>query len=289
MMKTKLKNKESKKQMLNLYFQKLDDLALTYELRTVETSFGDTNIITVGDNKNPPLILVHGFYSSAPFALEMIRGLEKHFKIYAVDILGEPNLSETNSEVLKSDDYAKWMYEILSRLQIYNANFIGISLGGFIGLKSLVLNSMRFKKAFFINPTGIVNCNSLNITAKILLPNLYFKLFKKDKYIKKIQKRVSMKDDVFTFNYLKTLLSYHKLNSIFYHLISRQEAKSITTSLYIIASEDGLIYSGKKVLRKAKEIFPSLEEVVLLPKTKHFLSKKQYKSIINYIFRKINS
>ena len=288
MMKSKLKYKEGRKQIANLYFQKLDDLALAYELNTIETSFGDTNIITIGDN-NPPLILVHGFYSCAPFAIETILDLEKYFKIYAIDILGEPNLSEETSGVLKTENYAKWMYEILSRLQIYNAYFIGFSLGGFIGLKSLVLNSTRFKKAFLINPSGIVKFNTIPVLVQILLPSIGFKYTNRERYLKKIQKGIFTEVDLFSHKFLKTILLFCKLKPVTNDLIFRKEANSITTRLYIIASEDGVVFSGKKLLKKTKKMFPSLEEVIFFPKGKHILSAKQHKFIVDYILKTINS
>lgn len=288
-MKTKFKHKEGRKQMLNLYFQKLDNLALSYDLKTIETSFGDTNVITTSGNNNPPLILVHGFCSCAPFAMETILSLEKYFKIYAIDIIGQPNLSEEESEILKAENYAKWMYEILSRLQIYNAYFVGISLGGYIGLKTLVLNSRRFDKAFLINPAGIVKFNFTAILLKIVLPGLRFKYSKKEKYLKKIKKNIFTEVDLFLYNYLKSFLLFCEVKFCKNILISRKEANSITTPLYIIASDDKVIYSGKKLLRKSKKIFPSLEEVILFPKTKHILSKNQHEYIVDYILKTINS
>lgn len=286
-MTSKLKKIEGKKQMANLYFQKLNDLEIKHKIKLIETSFGDTNVIMAGNFNKPSLILVHGFCSCAPFALETILGLEKHFKIYAIDVLGASNLNPNRILKTKTNDYEKWIYEILSFLQVYNAYFMGISLGGYIGLKSLVLNSNRFKKVFLINPVGVVNYKYLNILTQILPLHLFFKLFKKEIYVKKIYEKFFSENEAFTFNFFKTILCYSKFKFISYPLISKQEAISITTPLYFIISEDEAIYSGKKLVEKSKEFFPSIEEVILFEKTKHFLNKKQHQMIVDYILKTI--
>lgn len=286
-MTSKLKKIEGKKQMANLYFQKLNDLEIIYKIKLVETSFGDTNVIIAGDFNKPSLILVHGFCSCAPFALETMLGLENHFRIYAIDVLGESHLNQNRILKTKTNDYEKWIYEILSYLQVYDAYFMGISLGGYIGLKSLVLNSRRFKKVFLINPIGVVNYKYLNILTQILPLHIMFKFLNNETYVKKMYRKIFTEKDAFTFSSFRTLLSYGMFKFVSYPLISKQETTSITTPLYLIVSEDEVIYSGRKLVQKSKDFFPSIEEVVLFEKAKHFLNKKQHQMIVNYILKTV--
>lgn len=285
---SKIKNTD-KAQILNLYYQKLDSLGLEFELQTVETTFGDTNVIVLENNKKPPLILVHGFLSCAPFALENLKGLEKYFKIYAIDVLGEHNLSDAFYLNPTNKDYSNWFYEVLSRLQVYNAYFVGISLGGFIGFKTLVANSKRFKKAFFINPTGVVNFNILKVATHLLVPLLLYNKLQKEKYLRKVFHRLSYKKDALLYNFVSKKILISKASSYYFPLISKPEAIQIQTPLYIIASEDGLIYGGKALIQKAKKHFPSLKEVIFLKDAKHILTIKENEIVINYILEKTNT
>lgn len=152
----KKENIHTKEQMLRFYYKTLDTLNVNFEFKTVETSFGDTNVILLNNTNKPQLILVHGLASCAPFAIETLKGLDKYFKVYAIDILNEPNLSDNYKLNPLKNEHSKWFYEVLSCLQIYNAYFVGFSLGGYVGLQTLITDSTRFKKAFLINPLGIV-------------------------------------------------------------------------------------------------------------------------------------
>ncbi|WP_405565768.1 alpha/beta fold hydrolase [Polaribacter sp. Asnod6-C07] len=287
-MKSKIKNTD-KAQILNLYYQKLDNLGLAFELQTVETSFGDTNVIILENNKKPQLILVHGFLGCAPFAIETLKGLEKYFKIYAIDVLGEPNLSDEYYLNPTEKDHSKWFYEVISCLQVYNAYLVGISLGGFIGFKGLVTNSKRFKKAFFINPTGVVKWNFFKTATHILLPSILFKKFNDQKYLLKIYNKLYPKKDVLSLKYLSEKIKITDIDAYNFPLISEQEAMSIQTPLYIIASEDGVIYKGKALMENAKKMYHSLQGVVFLKNAKHILSKKEHKIVINYILENTNT
>ena len=76
-----------------LYHDKLASLEIDYTFQKVQTTFGETNIIVTGQATNPPLVLVHGANGCAPVALDVYPKLADRFRVYAVDVVGEPTLS----------------------------------------------------------------------------------------------------------------------------------------------------------------------------------------------------
>jgi len=272
-------NQESKKAIIDLYYKKLQSLNLDFEFLTVETSFGDTNIIATGSINNPPLILMHSENSCAPIAIEKLKALEEKFRIYAIDILGQPNLSEEVRLNPKTDDYGKWMYEILSRLQIYKTYFVGISLGGFIGLKSLIYNQNRIFQAFLIHPAGIVNGNRFEVFVKAYLPSTSFKIRKKTTCLKQFIKNTYTNEDAFTLKFLSKLFLTYRSKSISVPLMTTQEAQIITIPLNIIAAKDDYLFPGEKLLNRTQKLFPSLKKTLLLENSKHVPSKDDYDRI----------
>lgn len=52
-MKSLFRSEEGKKQIINLYEQKLRDLDIDYNYKIIETIFGKTNIIITGDSTKP--------------------------------------------------------------------------------------------------------------------------------------------------------------------------------------------------------------------------------------------
>ena len=71
-MKSFFSSPSAKNTILEMYYNKLDELPINYEFQKIERSFGDTNIILTGENNNPPLVLIHGSNGCAPIALEAL-------------------------------------------------------------------------------------------------------------------------------------------------------------------------------------------------------------------------
>ena len=268
-MKSFFSSPSAKNTILEMYYNKLDELPINYEFQKIETSFGDTNIILTGENNNPPLVLIHGSNGCAPIALEAMLDLEKNFRIYAIDVVAQPNLSEGIRPNMKDHAYGQWMFEILTRLNIQDAIMVGISFGGFITWKTLVFDSRRISRAFLIVPAGIVNGNPLKAMWNVFLPMKLYQWSKNQKYVQQFLNKLFTEPDEFTNNYLAKVFLDFEMDFSSISLITEEEAKKIMTPIHIIGADNDLLFPGEKMLERAKEIFPSLHKSILLKKSKH--------------------
>lgn len=274
---------QAKKDIELLYHQKLDELSIVYEFIKVETSFGDTNIIKTGDDSKPPLILLHGSNGCAPVALEAMIGLVKDFHIYAIDVVGQPNLSAEFRPDMKDHSYGKWMFELLTRLNVWDAILVGISFGGFISWKTLVFDERRISKAFLIVPAGIVNGNPLKALWKMFLPMKLYKWRKKTKYVHRFLNELFTAEDEFALAFLTKVFLHYKMDFSPIPLIKSEEARGVKSPVYIIAAEDDLLFPGQKLLDSAKEIFPSLQYSILMKNSKHVLNDSGNQLVVDLI------
>lgn len=268
-MKTFFRSPSTKNTIIEMYYNKLDELPINYELQQIETSYGDTNIIITGKKNNPPLVLIHGSNGCAPIALEAMLDLNKNFKVYAIDVIAQPNLSEGIRPNMKDHSYGKWMFEILARLNIQDATMVGISFGGFITWKTLLFDSRRISRAFLIVPAGIVNGNPLKAMWNVFLPMKLYQWRKNKKYLYQFLNKLFTEVDEFAQHYLAEVFINFEMDFSSIPLIKKEEAKNITTPIHIIGADNDLLFPGKKLLKHAKEIFPSLHESILLPNSKH--------------------
>ncbi|MEM8969803.1 MAG: alpha/beta hydrolase [Bacteroidota bacterium] len=266
-----------------LYYQKLDGLNLSYERVKVETSFGDTHVILTGEKDNPPLVLLHGANGCAPIALEALKGLERTFRIYAIDIIGQPNLSASARLAMKDHAYGQWMYELLSRFGIRDAALVGISMGGFISWKTLVYDKKRIAQAYLIVPAGIVNGNSLTALWKVFLPIKLYQWRKKQSYVRDFLRELFTEEDDFALEFLSQVLLHVDQDFSPIPLISQQEAQQITTPLYIIGANQDILFPGEKMLRRAHQLFPSLKNTILLENSRHVPSAADNTQIVDLI------
>lgn len=277
------KNLDAKQQMERWYQNKLDELRISYEFQNIETSFGNTNVILTGSDDKPPMVLLHGSNGCAPMAIEKMLGLLDGHKLYAIDVVGQPNMSTGIRPSKLDNSYGQWMYEILSRLSIRNAVLVGISFGGFISWKTLLLDERRIIKAFLIAPVGIVPFNPWKIFWKIGLPMKLYQWRKQPKYIHKIlNEKFSEVDEPSIEFYSKVLQNFDRdITST--PLIKKNEAQKIKTPIHIIAADQDVLYTGYKLLKRAKEVFPSLGEVLLLKNSKHVPGIAGYEIITHFI------
>lgn len=106
-----------------------------FEQEYIDTAYGKTFILTAGKSENPPVILLHGSCGNSAFWFPEIMALSENYRVYAVDIPGEPGNSDDNRLDLISDDYATWLKGVLDSLSINKASIVGNSLGGWMALK----------------------------------------------------------------------------------------------------------------------------------------------------------
>lgn len=282
------KSKKGKEKIITLYNQKLNDLNIEYSEKSVETKFGVTNVITTGDTKNPPLILIHGTGGCAPQILESFPNLAIKYCVYAVDVLAQPNKSAENRLDMKSLDYGKWLIEVIIKLRLKNVTLVGFSFGGFISFKALEFNETTIKQVFLIAPVYIVNGNPILGLFKMFLPLKKFIKTNNQKHIKKVMAVLFSEYDDFALKYMSNTFQYCNMDFSPLPVICKDSAKNIKTPITIFAAEKDIMFPGKKMIKRAKRLLPSLEEVILLKESKHVPSVNNFKEIEDRIADKNN-
>ncbi|MCL7754866.1 alpha/beta hydrolase [Polaribacter sp. Z022] len=279
------KTKAGKEKIITLYNQKLNDLHIEYSDKIVETTFGATNVIITGDIKNPPLVLIHGTGGCAPQILDSFPNISSKYCVYVIDVLAQPNKSAENRLDMKSLDYGKWLIEIIKKLKLTEVTLVGFSFGGFISLKTLEFNERYIKKVFLIAPVYIVNGNPFLGLFKMFMPLKKFIKTNDKQYIKKVMDVLFSEYDDFAFAYMSTTFQNCNMDFSPLPIISKKSAKNITTPITIIAAEKDIMFPGRKMIKRAKRIFPSLNEIILLENSKHVPNNKDFKIIEDLILR----
>lgn len=132
--------------------------------RFVETSYGQTFILTAGKEPNPPIILLHGSCSNSAFWFPEIMALSNSFRVYAVDIIGEAGNSEEYRPDLSSDAFELWMKDVLDALDLKRTDIIGNSLGGWMALKFATAYPERVSNLILIASAGLAQIRSQFLT-----------------------------------------------------------------------------------------------------------------------------
>jgi pimeloyl-ACP methyl ester carboxylesterase len=277
------KNQIGKLEILSLYDAKLAELNLKTKSITLETQFGNTHCLVAGNETKPPIIVIHGSNGCAPIALETYKDLADSFCIYAVDVLAQPNKSAETRLSMKDDSYGIWLNEVITNLKLNNVTLAGFSFGGLVILKTLIHNESKIKDVFLSAPAYIVNGNPLKALFKFFIPMKRFMKSKKSKFLDQFLGVAFTEKDNFAFNYLSSVFQHFEMDFTPVPVISTREAATIQTPITLIAAEQDIIFPGQKMIKRAKQIFPSLKYTLLLKNSKHVQKSSDNKLISKLI------
>lgn len=284
-MKSLFKSEQGKLDILRLYDEKLKELHIDFDYIQVETSFGKTNIIATGDPLNPPIIIVHGSNGCAPVALETYPNLSRKFRVYAVDVISQPNKSAETRPSMKDESYGKWMNEVITQLDISDVTMAGFSFGGLVILKTLEYDESKVKEVFLSAPAYIVNGNPLKALFKVFIPMRRFMKSKKTRHVEKFLSNLFTERDEFALAFLQKVIPEFEMDFTPVPIIDSRKANNITTPITIFAAKEDILFPGKKMIKRAAKIFPSLKEVKLFENAKHVQNKAQNKIIEEVILK----
>ncbi len=119
------------------------------------TCQGETFVVACGPADAPPLLLLQGSGANAAMWLGHVAPWAAHFRVYAVDVIGEPGLSAPSRPPLASDAYALWLDDVLRGLGLESAAMVGVSLGGWLVLDYATRHPERVHSAVLLCPSGV--------------------------------------------------------------------------------------------------------------------------------------
>lgn len=141
--------------VLSLYDFLLDNWDTPHETEWVLSRHGATFVITSGDPVAPPLVLLHGSGSNATIWLHDITVYRQQYRIFAIDMPGDPGKSAPNRMPWDNDAYTEWLGDVLDELGIDKAVLASISLGGWAAARFASRYPARVERLVLMCPGGI--------------------------------------------------------------------------------------------------------------------------------------
>jgi len=121
----------------------------------VPTREGETFVVACGDVSAPPLLLLHGGMANSAMWMGDVAAWAEHFRVYAVDVIGEAGLSAPSRPPLASDAHALWLDDVMRELSIPQASMVGVSLGGWLALDYATRRPHRVERLVALCPGGV--------------------------------------------------------------------------------------------------------------------------------------
>lgn len=260
------KSPEGERKLLNLYDEVLSKWPVTFEQKTVNTRFGETFVIACGEKTSPPLVLLHGSGSNSLTWTGDVLEYSRHYRVYAVDILGEPGKSAHTRPSWDTSDYAEWLDDVFHALDIDHAILAGLSLGGWLALKYTLFRPEKVTHLVLISPGGIFPGRFL-ISLRLVFLSLLGK-WGKDRIKRLLFCDQSIgRDAEYAFDLIATYFN-HRLGEP--PLFSDEQLKSINIPMLFLAGAKDIFFNTPKAAERVKNLI-SLSTITVLPEHGHGL------------------
>jgi len=128
----------------------------------IETAFGSTHVLTVGDRSKPPLIALHAMGFSSTMWLPLLPTLTASSQVLMLDAVGGVNKSVATGVMSSPARVVAWIDEALDALHVGRVALVGASIGGWMATTYALARPDRVARLALVPPAGIVG--SLRVT-----------------------------------------------------------------------------------------------------------------------------
>ena len=275
------KSTEGETRILELYNSLQNGLGVVFEDCMVNTHFGATHVLVTGPKQGLPVVITHGGNSVNPQGLHGLIPLlnQRRYRIYAPDTIGHPGKSARVRISTRDQSYGKWLNDVLDGLGLDRAIFIGGSFGAGIILRLAAYAPQRIDKMALFVPSGIVSVPLTSMLFRIGLPYLFYLLFpNRQRLYRAVQWMGKDINDDFL-QLLEAVFQHVRVEAEMPRPAIKSELENFTAPTLIIAAEKDVMFPGKAVVKRAKEIIPNLIVAECLKDGTHLSSKSDLKYI----------
>ncbi len=251
---------------------------LDYRRLNLSTSLGSTKVLAKNHDRKElePLIFLPGGRTCGIFwdINNNLAPLYANYRIYLVDVNGQPGLSDGNVPLISSDGYGIWLKEVLTGLGLNEAVFIGASFGASLIAKLAETDAKAIKKAFLCNPAGFANISFNPKNLYYLIAPLVLKSPKSvEKFLDNIIFHKDFEIDSVKRGLLVDFLRFTNKNFVMQAENPRpfpdEVLSKLTAPTYLMLDRDDVFINPNKTYERAKKVLPNLVETVWLEKHGH--------------------
>lgn len=263
------KTPEGEAQYLAAYDATLKLWPAPYEAMDVPTRFGRTHINAAGPKEAPPLLLLPGMLLSSTQWYLNIGELSRHYRTYAVDILGDVGKSVPTALPQTRAESAEWIAEVLNGLKIEQIDVVGLSLGGWLAMNLALCDPDRVRKLVTLAPAASLAPLNWQFFLRFMLTNLPIRSFGNSftQWLFATPKAATK------FTALIAQVSIGAKNFKFQKMVypevfADDELQRLQPPTLVLIGEKEVIYKPRPALDRARRLIPGVE-AELVPQAGH--------------------
>ena len=242
--------------MHKFYDKTLASLDVPYIETNIETSFGQTHCLLVGDPQKPAIFTIHGGNGITTLNLKLFLPLLSKFSIIAPDVVGMPGKSAPYRNISsRKDEYGLWIREIIDHYEVKKISFVVSSYSSAMFLSFARYYPEMVDKAMLLVPSGIAHGPVFPMLGKMVVPFIKYYFRPSEKSLDAVIETMGGKSDELWREFFDIMMSSYKMEMKPPREYKAKELDSFTSPLLIIASDRDIFFPADKVFAKAEKIF----------------------------------
>jgi len=246
------------------YRSLLDNWPVPRRELTLPTRYGHTFVIVCGPENAPALLLLHGGATTSAMWGRSVRLWAEHFRVYAVDIIGEPGLSAPARPSLRSDAYVRWLEDLWSALGLSRASMVGASLGGLLALQYAAEHPARVKKLVLLAPAGIAPVRVGYLISAV--PLFFLGPHGRRKALELVmglapEERTEEAKEFLSF--FELILAHHVVRTQPIPVVSESTLRKLTMPVLVVVGARDIVFRAETMRRRIASFVPDARTLVL--------------------------
>ncbi|MDF2512207.1 MAG: Ndr family protein [Herbinix sp.] len=260
------KTQQGRDEILNYYDMLLNKLTIPYERLSINTRHGSTFAIVAGELSAPPMILLHGSSMNSSMWISEIKKYYQRYRVYALDMPGEPGKSDERQLPFTTSDLDDWLYDVFEELSINKVTLIGASLGAWLGAKFSIKYPEKIKKLVLICPAGIGTQNK-----SFLFIAIFHMLFGKNG-IRRLSKIINGNVDMpeIMLNFQRLVIRNFNTRREPIPIFSDEEIKRLSMPVFLFVGAKDIMLHSMETVTRMKKLVPQAR-INVLPEGGHSL------------------
>ena len=171
------KSSQGEAAYLSAYDTAMKAWPVPYDELEISNRFGVTHLVVSGPNNALALVLLHGYWATLTMWALNISELSKGYRVYAIDVMGQPSKSVPGEPIRNAADYVEWLDAVLDALHLDRISLAGMSFGGWLALSFAAAAPQRVQSLILLSPAAsvleLVKQFALRGTLMMLLPTRF--------------------------------------------------------------------------------------------------------------------
>jgi pimeloyl-ACP methyl ester carboxylesterase len=250
-----------------------------HESRFITTPYGQTHVLSCGQEDAFPIILLHAGQASSTMWFPNIAHLSAKFHVLALDTLGEPGKSIPTRRNDTKGDRANWLKSVLDALGIAKAHVMGLSRGGWLALNLAMYAPQRLERIVLLSPAAtFITLNSFFSGLVQTVMHIPTRFIAKAALSSMLTRDFAC-NPVFAEQFITGLLNWNwKVNASGYSgvmpaMFSDEELHQIQIPVLMLIGDQDRI-NPPKAIERARQQLPHVEAEIV-PHAGHLLSMEQ--------------